>query len=574
MSNYSMQQLEKIICACKSLKMSSLLRSIVILFIFILLVFSPNFSRPPAIVYGQSESTCTDSDGGLNYSVAGNVSGVGANGWPYVKNDVCDSTTQLREFYCNGTTPWPKFYSCDSCVDGACVTGTCTDSDGDGYFDEGGGCGPDDCDDTNANVHPGATEVCDNGIDDDCDGAIDALDTDCATGPVCIDSDGGLNYEVAGTVTGIGANGYPFSKSDVCDSTTQLREFYCNGTTPWPKFYACPAGCADGACNPETCIDDDGDGYCVPDDCDDTNANVHPGATEVCDNGIDDDCDGLVDEGCTLPPGEYTDCTNSQIGTILYTHPTNGISTGPILVEVNNWPGFNWPGMVGAQIKTDADIYFPQLPNWLRSLNESNISRLELKVNNWAVDYECIGYGSILGSGGSDPADYDSLKYYTNEARRIASEHGKCLVLAYDPGHLEKVTADKYGSVDPVKLQDLVSYMASRSDVWVIKIAEQIQKLYGPDDQFRVVIEEWANKVKKGNPNAEIWIQMAMQEFGQSEPSAETVLAYREKIVDLVDGVSPMVIYSGESQLQTAVNELENTFWYACMQQAPPPSGR
>ena len=67
---------------------------------------------------------------------------------------------------------------------------------------------------------------------------------------------------------------------------------------------------------------------------------------------------------------------------------------------------------------------------------------------------------------------------------------------------------------------------------------------------------------------------MAMQEFGQSEPSAETVLAYREKIVDLVDGVSPMVIYSGESQLQTAVNELENTFWYACMQQAPPPSGR
>ena len=37
-------------------------------------------------------------------------------------------------------------------------------------------------------------------------------------------------------------------------------------------------------------------------DCDDTKATVHPGATEVCGNGIDDNCNGQVDEGCTLPP--------------------------------------------------------------------------------------------------------------------------------------------------------------------------------------------------------------------------------------------------------------------------------
>lgn len=37
-------------------------------------------------------------------------------------------------------------------------------------------------------------------------------------------------------------------------------------------------------------------------DCNDANANVHPYATEVCSNSVDDDCDGLVDEGCVIPP--------------------------------------------------------------------------------------------------------------------------------------------------------------------------------------------------------------------------------------------------------------------------------
>ena len=51
-------------------------------------------------------------------------------------------------------------------------------------------------------------------------------------------------------------------------------------------------------------VDTDGDGWvsieneCVPGgDCDDTDPAVYPGAIEVCD-GVDNNCDGIVDEGC------------------------------------------------------------------------------------------------------------------------------------------------------------------------------------------------------------------------------------------------------------------------------------
>lgn len=61
--------------------------------------------------------------------------------------------------------------------------------------------------------------------------------------------------------------------------------------------------------------DRDGDGHRAPrpgtrrgdpdrcgDDCDDDNPAVHPGASEVC-NGVDDDCNEVIDDDATLSPG-------------------------------------------------------------------------------------------------------------------------------------------------------------------------------------------------------------------------------------------------------------------------------
>jgi len=49
-----------------------------------------------------------------------------------------------------------------------------------------------------------------------------------------------------------------------------------------------------------TALDSDGDndGYDYCDDCSDSNPNVSPGDPERCDTPYDDDCDGLVNEGC------------------------------------------------------------------------------------------------------------------------------------------------------------------------------------------------------------------------------------------------------------------------------------
>ncbi|WP_437777913.1 putative metal-binding motif-containing protein [Sorangium sp. So ce1097] len=57
------------------------------------------------------------------------------------------------------------------------------------------------------------------------------------------------------------------------------------------------------ACGPAP-QDRDGDGFDASEDCNDANAKVHPDAAEICDDGIDNDCNLMVDAGDAACTGE------------------------------------------------------------------------------------------------------------------------------------------------------------------------------------------------------------------------------------------------------------------------------
>ena len=186
---------------------------------------------------------------------------------------------------------------CDGLIDGAdpdCGA-PCTeanpDADGDEY------CASEDCDDTRRNVHPGAAEACTGGLDEDCDGLVDAADPDCATtGCTEEDPDGDEDGYCASQDCNDANPSINPGAAEVCDDGRE-RDEDCDGLVD-----AADPDCSTGGCSEED-PDADEDGYCASQDCNDANPSINPGAAEICDGqGRDEDCDGLADEadpGCS-----------------------------------------------------------------------------------------------------------------------------------------------------------------------------------------------------------------------------------------------------------------------------------
>jgi hypothetical protein len=132
------------------------------------------------------------------------------------------------------------------------------DADGDGYGDESDqmeSCEPEagytgtsgDCDDDNAAVNPDAVEDCATALDDDCSGDLNQVD---ALG--CSDFYADADEDTFG------------GEDSAC---------LCEATDDFPAA--------------------------EPLDCDDTDASVSPDAEEICNDGVDNDCDGAAN-GCGL----------------------------------------------------------------------------------------------------------------------------------------------------------------------------------------------------------------------------------------------------------------------------------
>jgi hypothetical protein len=222
--------------------------------------------------------------------------------------DGCVNTTD--NLVCEDGNPCTDNY-CDE-VDG-CITVPIPDTDGDGF------CDAIDCDPNDADIYAGAPELCD-GKDNDCDGETD----EGALIVLYLDSDGdgygNPDIQVFGCE---GTPGFSENDQDCDDSDENINpdaDEICDGI--------------DNDCNGQTdeglSVDLDGDGFTSldscggsADDCDDNNSDVYPGAPEICD-GLDNDCDGIVDNDADSDDDGLYDCVEILVyGTDPNDHDTD-----------------------------------------------------------------------------------------------------------------------------------------------------------------------------------------------------------------------------------------------------------
>ena len=205
-----------------------------------------------------------------------------------------------------------------------------SDSDGDGFGDSsifvwastaplGYVADSTDCNDGNININPGAIEICNN-IDDDCDGQID----EGVQNNYYVDADGDGYGAGAATFACTAPNGYVTTNTD-CNNTNAAvhpgATEVCNGIDD-----NCNGVAEEGLTFTNYYVDTDADGFgagtavnaCAQPvgyvltntDCNNTNANIKPGIAELCTTAYDDNCNGLINEGCSTAGEDPSSATS------------------------------------------------------------------------------------------------------------------------------------------------------------------------------------------------------------------------------------------------------------------------
>jgi len=251
-----------------------------------------------------------------------------------------DSDTYTRDVDCNDNNVNINPGVTEVCGDG--IDNDCSGADAvcaPGDIDNDGYTIVVDCNDNNAAIHPGAAEVCNDLVDNNCNGDIDTEDSACeVVAPQDDDNDGVPDVD------------------DVCPNTPSGQSVNSNG-------------CADSQ------IDADSDGYTKDLDCNDNDSNINPGKTEICGDAIDQDCTG-ADLACAPTDNDGDGIINA-----------NDLCPNTPAEETANSNGCS-----DSQIDSDSDTYTLDLDC---NDNDATINSGATDVCGDSVDQDCSGEDAI-----------------------------------------------------------------------------------------------------------------------------------------------------------------------------------